>query len=272
LRDIYVVKLNQATSQAKLLQQRSVGHVKLHVGKLGIIGLRESGASKLRLPKGSRDAFLINTGGGVAGGDVFQFEISSAADSVLTVTSQAAERVYCTLGPPAVMTTTLAAAENSELFWLPQESILFDGASLQRSYSVTLADHAKFLAVEPIVFGRTEMGEKVQAINLHDRWRISRSGKLVHAEELQIENHLPASKATLDGATAMATLIYIADDAERHIDRVRVVIGDHGGASAWNGKLLARVLAKDGFHLRKVLISVLDAVTGDAALPKTWTL
>jgi urease accessory protein len=267
-----VVKFNQATSQAKLLQQRSVGHVKLHVGKLGIIGLRESGASKLRLPKGSRDAFLINTGGGVAGGDVFQFDISCAAGAALTVTSQAAERVYCTLGPPAVMSTSLTAEKHSELFWLPQETIIFDGASLQRDYSITLSAGAKFLAVEPIVFGRTEMGEKVQAINLQDRWRINRDGKLVHAEDLRIENHLPASKATLDDATAMATLIYIADDAERLVDQVRIAIGDHGGASAWNGKLLARVVAKDGFHLRKVLISVLDAIAGDTALPKTWTL
>jgi urease accessory protein len=267
-----VVKFSQAQLKENLLRQRSVGHVKLHVGQRGIVRLRESGASKLRMPSGSRDAFLINTGGGVAGGDVFQFDISCGVDSALTVTSQAAERVYCTLGPPAVMTTTLIAEKNSKLFWLPQETIIFDGASLQRNYSVMLADSAKFLAIEPIVFGRTEMGEKIRTINLQDRWRVSRDGKLVHAEDLRIENHLPASKATLDGATAMATLIYIADDAEGSIDKVRSVIGENGGASAWNGKLLARVVAKDGFHLRKVLISVLDAIAGDATLPKTWTL
>jgi urease accessory protein len=256
---------------AQLLEQRSFGQVKLQVGTAGIERLREQGASKLRMPRGANTAYLINTGGGIAGGDAFQFEISCAAKSSLTVTSQAAERVYKTLGPPATLTTVLRAASDAKLYWLPQETILFDGAALQRNYSVFLAPTAKFLAVEPIVFGRTEMNEKIRTLSIQDRWRITQNGKLFHAEDFRIDSQLPRSKATLGNALASATFIYIAEDAERHIDAVRSLIGSNGGASAWNGKLVARVLAKDGFHLRKTLIPVLNALAELDALPKNWT-
>ena len=259
-------------TSAKLLEQRSKGHVKLHVGPAGIIDLRESGASKLRMPRDTRIAFLINTGGGLAGGDEFQSNISCATGAALTVTSQAAERVYRTLGPSADISLHLKLAPLSELYWLPQETILFDGASLQRRFFVHLSEGAKFLAVEPIVFGRKEMGERIDSVNLHDRWRIFRGGKLVHAEDLRIVDHLPRTKATLGTATAMASLIYIADDAEARIDTVRALLGDAGGASAWNGKLVARCVATDGFRLRKILFPVLYALSGADFLPKNWTI
>jgi urease accessory protein len=259
-------------STAKLLQQRSVGHLKLDVGPAGIRRLREFGASKLRMPVGSREAFLINTGGGIAGGDQFEFQISCAAGAKLMVTSQAAERVYRTLGPPATITCAIDVLANADMFWVPQETIFFDGAALRRDYRVNLAKGAKFLAVEAIVFGRSEMGETIATISLHDRWRIFRDGQLVHADDFRIEGALPHSKATLNGAAAMATIIYMADDAAPLLDGVRLALGENGGASAWNGKLIARVLAKDGFHLRKTLIPVLYAIAGGTALPKTWTL
>jgi urease accessory protein len=256
---------------AQLLAQRSIGHLKLHVGARGIERLREHGASKLRMPRGDSVAYLINTGGGIAGGDVFEFEIVCAENSSLTVTSQAAERVYRTLGPPATVTTEIDVGDHAQFHWLPQETILFDGSALHRTYDISLAAHSKFLAVETIVFGRTEMNETIRTLSIHDHWRIRQNGKLIHAEDFRIEGHLPHSKATLGKARAVATIIYIAEDAERQIDDVRDLIGLNGGASAWNGKLVARVLAIDGFHLRKTLIPVLNALAGQNALPKNWT-
>jgi urease accessory protein len=262
---------HESMNTAQLLKQRSFGQLKLHVGVGGIDRLREHGASKLRMPRGGSTAYLINTGGGIAGGDAFEFEIACAEKSYLTVTSQAAERVYRTLGPAATIRADINVSADAQLYWLPQETILFDGAALQRTYSVSLAATAKFISVEPIVFGRTAMNETIHTMQLHDRWRIHQNGKLIHAEEFRIQNTLPQSLATLGNAMAIATVIYIAEDAARHIDNVRQAIGENGGASAWNGKLVARLLAKDGFLLRKTLIPVLNVIAGPAVLPKTWT-
>jgi urease accessory protein len=260
------------SATSRLLEQRSIGEVKLHVESHGIAQLREAGALKLRMPRGSDEAILINTGGGMAGGDVFAIGISAGDDARLTVTSQAAERVYRTLGPAASVTTGIRAGVDARLFWLPQETILYDGAALRRSYRVDLAEGAKFLAVEPIVFGRREMGETVATVNLHDNWRIWRGGKLAHADTLSLGPSLPSSRATLDKAAAAATIIYVADDAETRLGAVRAALGSQSGASAWNGKLIARLLAEDGFILRKQIISALHALAGSETLPKIWTM
>ena len=255
------------TATAQLLEQRSFGQLVLTMGQDGPIDLREAGASKIRIPQGSHQAIIINTGGGLAGGDKFELSFACVAEARLTLTSQSAERVYQTLGPTAEITTQVRAEKNAKLFWLPQETILYEGASLKRSYDVRLMTGAKFLSVEPIIFGRTEMNERITSIQLRDRWRIWREGKLVHAEDLKLGPELPISKATLNGSKAMATLIYVADDAETKLETIR----EFTAASAWNGKLIARLIAKDGYTLRKTLIPAIKVLAEAEALPKIWT-
>lgn len=256
---------------AAIRHQRSQGHVGLAMEHHGLSRLREQGAAKVRFPEGTHEAVLINTGGGLAGGDEFSFDITAGADARLTITTQAAERVYRTLGPPAAVTTRLTAGAGAFLAWLPQETILFDGASLRRRIAADIAADAVLLAVEPVIFGRKEMGETVRSIALRDRWRIRRDGRLVFADDIVIEGALPRSAATLGGAGAMATLLYVAADAEVRLDRLRSAITG-GGASAWDGKLVARLTAADGFALRKLLIPALCVLAGEAGLPKVWSL
>ncbi len=259
------------SSLARLLEQRSTGHVKLHMGVDGPRHLREQGAAKVRIPRGSRDAILINTSGGLAGGDEITLDIGCEAGAALTVASQAAERVYRTLGPSATVSVKLSAASDSWLAWIPQETILFDGSALRRGYDVRLEAGATFTAVEPLVFGRVEMGEHLRSVSLRDSWRIWREGRLVHADDLAIGGTPPASKACLSGAGAMATLVHVSANAGRNLDAMRSAVGGSGGVSHWNGKLVARVLARDGHHLRKIVIPMLMAVLGETRLPKVWT-
>jgi urease accessory protein len=259
------------SATAQLLQQRSFGQLKLRMELAGPQLIREVGAAKLRIPRGSHEAIFINTGGGLAGGDQFEYEFSCGESSKLTLTSQAAERVYGSLGPPAVLNTQFVADANSALLWLPQETILYDGASLQRQFTALLSKSSKFLAVEPVVLGRTEMAEKISRIHLKDRWRVKRDDALIHADDFLIGPDLPNSKATLGSAKAFATVIYIAEDAELRLNLVRAALNANDGASAWNGKLIARIIAADGFLLRKTLIPVIDALAGGMALPKIWT-
>jgi urease accessory protein len=256
---------------ARLLEQRSVGHVHVRMERDGIAVMRESGSAKCRMPRGSHEAILINTSGGLAGGDVVGITAEVGEGACLTLTSQAAERVYRTLGPPAEVKINLVAGKGATLLWMPQESILFEGSALRRSLEVDVADGASFLAVEPMIFGRREMGEHVSTVAVHDRWNIRREGKLVHAEAFALGPDWPRSKATLGDNHAMASVLLLSADAERHLDAVRGVLGSQDAASAWNGKLVARLLAKDGFHLRKTLIQVFSACVGREKLPKCWS-
>ena len=259
------------TAQADVKHQRSEGSILLTVGALGLRRMRESGAAKVRLPMGSTEAILINTGGGLAGGDRFGFDITVEAQGKLTVTTQAAECVYRTLGPAASVAVKLRAGAGASLSWLPRESILFDGASLSRSIAADLAGDARFLAVESVILGREASGETVRHASLRDRWRIRRDGKLIFADDLTFDGTPPMSAATLDGARAFATVLLVDAQSEQFVDGMRPEIGSSGSASAWSGKLVARLCATDGFALRKALIPALTVLTGGIALPKSWS-
>lgn len=259
------------TATARLLEQRSTGHVKLRMEAGGIAVMREQGSAKCRMPRGSHEAILINTSGGLAGGDEVRIEAACGQDATLTLTSQTAERVYRTLGPPATVRVSLTAAEGASLCWLPQDTILFDRSSLDRTMDVDLGPGATFLAVEPLVFGRHEMAETVSSLMLRDRWRIRREGRLLHAENLAFGPSLNGSAASLAGNLAMATLLMVSPRAEALLPKLQEVLGPNDGCSHWNGKLVARFMAGDGFQLRKTLKKALSICLGPAGLPKTWT-
>lgn len=251
--------------------QRSEGAIHLAMGRHGILRLREAHAAKVRIPFGVPEAILINTGGGLAGGDQFSFDITADQDTRLTVTSQAAERVYRSLGPEAQVEVRLAAGDDATLLWLPQETILFDGAALARSITAELAATARFLAVESVILGREASGESVSDARFTDRWRIRQGGRLVFADDIAFAGAPPSTAATLGQKRAFATLVMIAPEAEDLLELVRAAIGARGAASAWSGKLVARLVATDGFDLRKSLIPALNVLAGGGGLPKTWS-
>jgi urease accessory protein len=251
-------------------RQRSQGRVDLAVGARGLKRLREEGAAKVRLPPGSNEAILINTSGGLAGGDQFAVSVTAGRDAVLSLTTQAAERCYRTLGPPALVHAQCMAEDGSRLFWLPQELIIYDGASLERRLEADVAASSRFLAVETLVFGRQASGETVRSAVIKESWRIRREGRLVFAEEFGFDGALPKSLATFDGAAALATVVLVAEDAEEQLEATRQLLNEAGGASAWNGKLVARLLAPDGFGLRKTLVPLLRRLAGPQGLPRIW--
>jgi urease accessory protein len=259
------------TDAASVRHQRSEGSILLSMGPQGLRRMREAHSAKVRIPFGSREAILINTGGGLAGGDRFSCDITAEDCAALTITSQAAERVYRTLGPPAEVDVTLKAGQDASLFWLPQETILFDGSGLRRRITADLETGATLLAVESIVLGREASGETLTSASLSDRWRVSQGGKLIFADDLAFTGQPPASLATLGGARAFATVLRTGDTDERLLDRLRTILGPSGAVSAWNGKLVARLAARDGFELRKSLIPALTALAGAVPMPKVWS-
>jgi urease accessory protein len=250
---------------------RTFGEVRIGVHGNRVARWREAGAAKVRFAD-PQEAILINTGGGLAGGDYFTFEIAAKDNSRLAVTTQAAERVYRTLGAAAEIDVNISVQDSSTIWWVPQETILFQNSALARRLSCELSGRARLLCVESVILGRKESGEEVSSIHFRDSWRIKRDGKLAFAEELLLDAARFKSTAVLAGASAFATLLYLADDAESKLESVRRAVGEQGGASAWSGKLVARILAEDGFMLRKSLIPALHALTSGCSLPKTWSL
>jgi urease accessory protein len=239
--------------------------------------VREDGSLRVRCPgppSAELEAVIVNTAGGIAGGDRLMLDITAEAGARLLVTTAAAEKVYRTLEAAASIDVKLRLGANSSLAWLPQETILFDRARLERAIEVDLADDARLLMAEAIVFGRVGMGEAVNEAFLFDRWRLRRGGQLVHAEATRLDGAVArklAQPAVANGGIAVATVLVMPGD-ETTIAGVRALGRDlrgEVGASAWNGLALVRLCATDGEALRHDLLAVLAAVRG-APLPRLW--
>ena len=259
------------------VMQRARGTVrvaaKLRAGQTVLDRLYQSGSAKARVPKGDGfEVVLLNTAGGVTGGDRFENTVEAAPGTTVTVTTQTAERIYRSTGEDGCVTNELIVGTGARLDWLPQETILFDRARLRRTLSVDMAEDATFLAIEPLVLGRAAMGETVSSCFFSDQWRVRRRGQLVYADALRLNGDIVASidtAASLNGAIACASLLYIATDAEDRLGAIRAALGADGGASAWNGMLAARLVAKDGGRLRSALIRTV-AILRPGPLPRVW--
>lgn len=239
--------------------------------------LQEAGCLRLRFPNSDaheREAVILNTAGGIAGGDQLSFDIAVDEGARLTVTTAAAEKVYRSLGPDARIEVRLRVAARGVLRWLPQEMILFDRARLHRSIEVELAENATLVLAESLFFGRSAMGETLSAGALVDRWRVRRGGRLLFAETVRLDGAIGtklAQAAVAHGGQAVATMLVVPGDGST-VAAVRALSQDFGGevgVSSWNGIVVVRFCAKDGAHLRRDLISVLSRCRG-GPLPRLW--
>lgn len=259
---------------------RAVGSVALGVktvaGKTRRAHVHESGSLRVRCPgapAAELEAVLINTAGGVAGGDRFDLDVRAGEGTRLVVTTAAAEKIYRTLGPDSTIDVKLDVAAGATLAWLPQETILFDRARLSRSIEITLAPDARLFIAEAVVFGRAGMGETLEDGALFDRWRVRRGGKLVYAEAVRLDGAIAArlgEPAVANGGIALATVLAVPGD-DAMVAAVRGLqdqFAGEVGVSCWNGIVAARLCAVDGAALRHDLVHVMTAMRG--ALPRLW--
>jgi urease accessory protein len=120
------------------------------------------------------------------------------------------------------------------------------------------------------------MGEALETAWFRDSWRIRRDGRLIFAEETRVNrdwHRLRSGKGLLgDGAAAMATIVHVAPGVENSLDSIRAIMEStdiDGGASAFDGLLVMRMVAPSGFALRETLLRLLEHCAG-AKLPRVW--
>jgi urease accessory protein len=249
-------------------------------GQTVAMDIDEQGPLRLRFPRirvaDALETIIVNTGGGVVGGDRLQFEIEADEAASVSVSSQAAEKMYRSSGADAEISVRLVAGPRARLVWLPQEAILFDRARVKRSIEADIADDGSLTVCEGAVFGRAAMGERVQSGMLRDRWRVHRGGRLVFADALALDGSIAAMldrPAVARGAIAVATLLQVAPDAESRIDAVRSTFearAVEAGASAFDGMLVARFLAADGSAVRAAVLAAVSAL--GIVAPRAYTL
>ena len=233
----------------------------------------ESGSLRVRFPNthDGLEAVIVNTGGGMTGGDDFSVDIDVGKGARLVAGTAAAEKIYRSTGPDTAMSVRLNVDAGARLAWLPQETILFDRACLKRRIDVDLADDASLVMAEAVLFGRAAMGEAMHDGAFADTWRLRRGGKLVFAENVRLDGDITerlARPASAKGGIALATVLIVPAD-ETMLDAVRALdFAGEAGISAWNGIAVARLVARDGAGLRRDLVAILAAL--GQSVPRLW--
>jgi urease accessory protein len=228
------------------------------------------------------EAVLVNTAGGIAGGDRFEISVTALADAAIAVTSQAAEKVYRALNEPARITTKLKACEAAKLAWLPQETIVFNWGRLSRETDIELSSTAELLALEWLVLGRAAHGEEMAGGHIKDSWRVKKDDRLIWVDSFLITDEMFAHlhrKALLSHCSAVATLIYFGPclDARLEFSRdVALSLECQCAATSVGGLIIVRFAAKVSYDLRAALHSFLQQFRrelgpGPFRVPKMWS-
>jgi urease accessory protein len=225
-------------------------------------------------------AALVMTSGGIAGGDRLAVDIAAAAGAAATVTGQAAEKVYRALdGESAAQSRVrLDVEDGAWLEYLPQETILFDRARLERRFDIDVAAGGRLLACDMVVFGRTASGERFTRGLWQDRWRLRQNGRLIWADAMKVEGLASIDHpAGFGGAAAHAMALYVGPDAKNWLEAARgLAVGcRHAAATVIGNVLLARFLDRDAAALRRALahyiVGMRAAVAGlPARPPRLW--
>ena len=269
--------LQPAESLEIFAANRATGRIALQAVAQGGITRRgrvhEDGSLRVRFPNSedALEAVIVNTGGGMTGGDRFSVVLTVGEGARLIAGTAAAEKIYRSTGPDAEMDVSLDVHAGGHLAWLPQETILFDQARLNRRIDIDLAPDASLIMAEAVVFGRAAMGEEVAEGLFADRWRLRRDGRLIFADSARLDGAIAdklGHRAIAAGGIAIASvLIAPGGDPETAAVRAGDYIGEVG-ISAWNGIALARLVAPDGSTLRRDLIAALAAL--GTSVPRLW--
>ena len=228
------------------------------------------------------EVVLVNTAGGIAGGDRLEYIVTALADASVMMTSQAAERVYRALSEPAHIATKLKVCAAAKLAWLPQETIVFNGGRLRRTTEIELSSGAELLALEWLVLGRAAHGEQIVGGEIVDGWRVKRDGRLVWADTFRATDDVFSrlhSRALLANCKAIGTLIYFGPDLETRLQFMRDLAPSlrcQCRATVVAGLLIMRFAAERSAELRDGLREVLDQLgralgSGTFRTPKMWS-
>lgn len=111
---------------------------------------------------GTCQVYLIHPPGGVAGGDDVFLDVTAESGASVLLTAPGATKLYRSGGRSCRVRQHLALAPDATVEWLPQETIVFDGALARTSTVVELAPGARFMGWEMVSLGRPRSGERFE--------------------------------------------------------------------------------------------------------------
>jgi urease accessory protein len=229
-------------------------------------------------------AIVVHPPGGVVGGDELQISARAGKNAHVFLSTPGAAKWYRANGHISRQQLTLDVADQAVLEWLPQETILFNGADIVLDTNITLNGQATYIGCEILCFGRTASGEKFDHGRVRQRLVIHRDGKPLWLEQGSLDGSSKQmiSPLALDGYTVCANLIAVGATAPANIlQAIRSAIGEASigtgkfGATQMKSVTIVRYLGHSSEVARAVMLAAWKicrpALTGQpAVVPRIW--
>jgi urease accessory protein len=220
--------------------------------------------------------YILHPPGGIVGGDQLSISVNTEQHSHALITTPAAGKFYRSAGELAVQTVALKIAEGAALEWLPQETIIYDGANLRSTVKVELATGARFIGWEILSLGRPACGEGFDTGLADMSWQIYCQDQPLFLERLHLDARAFASRWGLQGLSACGTLFAYPASAES-LSAIQQLIGDASGRGVTriDDMLICRALDSRSDRLRSFFEQVWaivrpDSVQCKACAPRIW--
>jgi urease accessory protein len=238
-------------------------------------------------PEGDRccHAVVVHPPGGVVAGDSLTVTAQVEHEAHGVITTPGAQKWYRTEGAEATSATELAVDSGGALEWLPQETIVFDGARARQTLTINVESGAKFFGWEMVCFGRTASDERFTRGHFRQTIRVLREDALVWSEHLSLTGGDPLLNSPLGwGGYPVSATAWIARDTdstsdEAFLSTIRSQLEHELLAAASNpvpGLFIIKAVGASAESVRELLIRVWSEVRFEvfgvaAQRPRIWS-
>lgn len=209
--------------------------------------------------------YLLHPPGGVVGGDRLELDVELGQGARALLTTPAAQKLYRSAGPRALISNLLRVGAGAELEWLPSETLAFASANALVSTRVELGAGAAFIGWDIACYGMPARGERFDTGRVLSRFELYRAGTPLAIEALDLGGaELLDGAFGLRGQPAVASLYAVPplpEVGEEIVTRLRAELPGHSGpqlscsVSSLGEVLVVRVLGPTVEAVRAPLIA-----------------
>ncbi len=221
--------------------------------------------------------YVLHPPGGVVAGDCLTVKVHANAHSKALITTPAAAKFYRSEGLWAYQTSILTIAATASVEWLPQETIIYEGAQVKADTTVYLAKDAHFIGWEIVVFGRPAAQEGFAAGQVIMLWQFFHEQQLCYRDRLVIDAQTLLANWGLQGRCVCGTLFaYPASKASLGVVQALIEDHPHCGVSVVGELLICRALAYHADQLREFFQQIWQALRPEfiqrtGCPPRIWS-
>jgi urease accessory protein len=231
-------------------------------------------------PDGSCQVIMLHTAGGMVSGDRLTAKIHLDPDTAALLTTAAAGKIYRSTGLQTQQTVQITVGRDARLEWLPQETIVFDGAWFKQALRIDLEPGATALLWDVTRLGRTAHGEKFVSGEWRSHSEVFRAGLPLWIDR----QWLPASEVLWDsphglaGQCIVGTLAWVGQAVSvEMVQQIREILQDQGldktiGVTRLTEGLVCRYRGRSSHEIRQGFLAIWKHIRSISNENQAWEI